>query len=92
MVFCSGSNLEPVRRLIDEHEVHGYTEIPDVPGSGATGRHMRTRAWPGASAIVLTAVESAKASELVTALADFARGCAPEEGLRVLVLPVEQMI
>ncbi len=92
VIFCAGAALESVRRLIDAHEVHGYTEIPEVLGSGITGKHMGTRAWPGTSAVVLTAVAASKADELVTALESLAKSCSPEEGLRVLVLPVERMI
>jgi hypothetical protein len=92
MIFCAGSRVDAVRRLIDAHEVHGYTEIPDLIGSGATGLHMGTRAHPGTSALILAAVERKKADELATSLGELARTCAPEEGLRVFVLPVERMI
>ncbi len=92
MIFCAGSNVHAVRRLIDAHEVHGYTEIPDLIGSGTTGLHMGTRAHPGTSALILAATDKAKADELVGALGDLARTCAPEEGLRVFVLPVEKTI
>ncbi len=92
MIFCAGSKVDAIRRLIDAHEVHGYTEIRDLVGSGAAGLHMGTRAHPGASALILAAVDPTKADELTTALAGIARTCAPEEGLRVFVLPVERMI
>ena len=91
-VFCSGSKVEEIRRLVDSHEVHGYTEIPEVLGSGERGRRLGTRAHPGTSAVILTAVESGKAEELISALEALARSCSPEEGIRVLVLPVERMI
>ena len=92
VIFCAGARLEEVRRLIDAHEVHGYTEIPEVLGSGATGKHRGTRAWPGTAAVVLTAVAASKVDELMAALESLARSCSAEEGLRVLALPVERMI
>jgi len=92
VIFCAGTKLEEVRHLIDAHEVHGYTEIPEVLGSGATGRHLGTRAWPGTSSVVITAVAAPKAKELMAALESLARSCSPEEGMRVLALPVEKMI
>ena len=92
MIFCAGSKLGEVRRLMDAHETRGYTEIPDLPGSGVTGRHLGTRAWPGISSLVITAVEAAKAEELLAALESLGRTCSGEEGLRVLSLPVERMI
>ncbi len=92
LIFCAGSKVESVRRLIDAHEVHGYTEIPELIGSGTTGLHMGTRAHPGTSALILAAMDASKADELATALGDLARSCSPDEGLRVFVLPVERMI
>jgi nitrogen regulatory protein PII len=92
VIVCAGSKLEEVRRLVDEHEVHGYTEIPEAHGSGATGRKMGSRAWPGTSSMIFTAVEDSKADELVEALQAFSRTCSPEEGIRVMVLPVERFV
>ena len=92
MIFCAGTKLEEVRRLLDAHEVHGTTEIPEVLGSGVTGRRLGTRAWPGTSSLVITAVAAPKADELLSALDSLARTCSGEEGLRVLSLPVERMI
>ncbi len=91
-IFCSGSRVDELRRLVDAHAVAGYTEIPDVLGSGATGKHLGTRAYPGNSAVILTAVETPKADELVEALEALARTCTGEEGIRVFVLPVERTI
>jgi len=92
VIFCAGTRLKEVRRLIDEYEVPGSTEIPEVLGSGVTGRHLGTRAWPGTSSVVITAVAAPKAKELMAALESLARSCSPEEGMRVLALPVEKMI
>ncbi len=92
MIFCAGSNADAVRRLIDAHEVHGYTEVPDLIGSGTTGLHMGTRAHPGSSTLILAAVDRRKADALADALGELALTCSPEEGLRVFVMPVERMV
>ncbi len=91
VIFCSGSGVERVRGLIDAHEVHGYTEIPAVLGSGTTGRHMGTRAFPGTTAVILAAVDTAKADEVLASLEELSKSCTKDEGMRVLVLPVERM-
>lgn len=92
LVCCTGGRLEELRRLIDAHEVRGYTEIPEAFGSGATGRHLGTRAWPGRSSVIFTAVDDDKAGELIEAIGAFTATCSPEEGIRVLVLPVERCL
>ena len=92
MVMCAGEHLADVQRIIDSHEVSGYTEIPNVPGSGATGRRMGTRAYPGTSSIVLTAVPNEVVGTLIEDLRAFAARLRPGEGVRAFVLPVDQMI
>ncbi len=81
-----------MHRLVGIHGVQGFTEIPEALGAGATGRHMGTRAYPGTSATILSAVEAGKADEMVEALRELSKTCTADEGIRVLVLPVERMI
>ena len=84
--------LPEMRRIVDEHEVHGYTEFTGLAGSGTTGRRMGTRVWPGRVALVLTAVGDDKLEALVDAFRAFCDACYPTQGIRVFVLPVDQVI
>lgn len=92
MILCTSARLQDAQKIIDQHKVEGYSEILDVRGAGITGKHMGSRAWPGSSSIIFTVLEDAKAVELIAALKELAEQCAPEEGLRMFVLPVEQMV
>ena len=92
LILCPSSKLDEVRELIDEHEVQGYSEISDIRGAGETGKHLGTRAWPGTSCMIFAAVESEKADELIDAVEKLCLSCSPNEGMRVMVLPVERMI
>ncbi len=92
VITCASERVEELLKIIDEHEVHAFTEMPGLRGSGTTGKHMGTRAFPGTVSLILAAVSAEKADELVDALEGLSRSCAPGEGLRVLVLPVEQMV
>ncbi len=92
MIFCTGACDQKLRDLVESLGVHAYTEIPEAMGAGSTGKHFGTRAWPGASSVILTAVESAKADELMSALADFSKRCLPEQGVRAVLLPVEKLL
>ncbi len=92
VITCASERVDELLKVIDEHEVHAFTEMPGLRGSGTTGRHMGTRAFPGTVSLILTAVSADKADELVRALEGMAQSCAPGEGLRVLVLPVEKMV
>jgi len=92
MILCSSARLEDAQKIIDGHQVEGYSEILDVRGSGATGKHMGSRAWPGTSSLIFAVLEDAKVEPLLVALKDLAESCTVEEGLRLFVLPVEQMV
>ena len=92
MILCPSSRLESVQKLIDEHDVRGYSEIREVHGSGVSGKHLGSRAWPGTSALIFSVIEASKAEELVEAVTALASRCSPEEGLRAFVLQVERMV
>jgi len=92
MILCPTSRLESVQKLIDEHDIRGYSEILEVRGAGVSGKHLGSRAWPGTSALVFSVIEASKADELIEAVRTLANRCSPEEGLRAFVLPVERMV
>jgi len=68
LILCTGDDAGKVRQLIDEHHVHGFIEITGLRGSGETGRHMGTRAFPGTASLVFTAVPAEKSAPLIAAL------------------------
>lgn len=92
MIICPEARQEEVRTLIDRHKVHAYTELPQVLGAGATGRHMGTHTWPGASTLIFTVVEKNKTAELMAALKEFQSKLYSSEGLKAFVMPVESSI
>lgn len=92
VILCDQGLEGRVRAIIDEHEVHGYTEIPEARGSGTTGRHLGTRAFPGSVCVIFTAVEADKADRLVEALGNFCDACSEGEGIRAFVLDVSKAI
>jgi len=92
VIFCTGTCDDKLRKLVEEHGVHAYTEVPDLMGSGVTGKHFGVRAFPGASAMIIMAVDAAKAQEVMAAVAEFSKHCLPEQGVRAIMLPVEGMV
>ena len=91
MIVCPENRQEEVRAIIARHDVRGYSEIQNVLGEGATGKHLGTHVWPGKSALVFTVVASAKKDELVQALKEYNESLLAGEGLRVFALPVESI-
>ncbi len=89
LIICPEERQEEVRELIAKHEVHSYSEIPNVLGEGKTGKHLGTHTWPGKSVLIFTVLDPAKKEELVNALKVYHDGLYESEGLRVFALPVE---
>ena len=91
MIVCPENRQEEVRAIIAKHEVRGYSEIQNVLGEGATGKHLGTHVWPGKSVLVFTVVAASKKEELVLALKEYHESLFEGEGLRVFTLPVESL-
>ncbi len=92
LILCSSDRVGGVRELLERHGVAGYTEAPEVKGSGATGRHLGTRAFPGMASMIFTAVDPGRAEGLIAALRAFAAACDPGEGVKVFTLDAREAV
>ena len=89
LMVYSGPSPQHIAALLDAHAAGGYTEVGNAHGSGATGRMLGTRAWPGTSAVFLSAVQDQQAAVLRSALLEYRSRAADGEHLHVMTLPVE---
>ena len=89
MMLYAGPNPQRLAAVLDEHEVHAFTEIDRAHGRGSTGRIEGTRAWPGETSVLFTVVPDERVVELQQALRTLATGAAAGERLHVVILPVE---
>jgi nitrogen regulatory protein PII len=92
MIICPDQRREEIRAVIEEHAVPAFSELKDVTGEGATGKHMGTRLWPGTSRLLFTVLDDEKKNELMAALHQCANHLYPGEGLRAFVMPVEETL
>ena len=92
MIICPPSRQADVERLLERHQVPGFTELPEVLGEGTHGKRLGTHAWPGKSSLLFTAVAPQKKDELVAALRELAASMYSGESLRAFILPVETAI
>lgn len=94
LVFRSTFN-EEVLRVLDGLKLPGYTESPQVYGTGTMGRVFDSHAWPGYNSMVLSALEEKDARRTVKALEEFSRS-RDKEGehvpIRVFAVPCEQLL
>lgn len=92
MVLVPSDCLNDLQKVIEGHEIHAYTEVPNVLGAGTSGRKLGTRAFPGTAAMILTILRSSEASALVDAVREFAAERDCREEIRVFGLPAEQLV
>ena len=92
MIICPDARREDIRALIEQHDVHAFSELKDVTGEGVTGKRMGTRIWPGKSTLLFTVLPDDKKDKLLAALKTCTKELYPGEGLRAFVLPVEEAI
>ena len=92
MVICPEARRAALTTLMETHGVKAFTELPQVMGEGATGKHLGTQAWPGSSLLLFTVVPDGKKDELVGALRECRKQLFPAEGMKVFVLPAEEAI
>jgi hypothetical protein len=92
MILCAEERVEELIAFLDRHEVSGFTELQGLQGSGSTGRHLGTRAYPGTVSMLLTIGSEEQMKRLADGLAEFSKGCRPGQGLRAFALHAAQVV
>jgi hypothetical protein len=92
MLLVPSECLEDVQSVVDQHDIHAYTEFPTVLGSGRSGRKLGTRAFPGASSMLLAVLDTEEIPRLQDAVREYVKRSACSEGIRMFSLPVEAVI
>ncbi|MGM0576134.1 MAG: hypothetical protein ACQEXJ_10435 [Myxococcota bacterium] len=95
MVVLTGADfvLEAMRDLIARCGVEHYTEFPHALGAGPSGgRHLETRAHPGASAVLFTTVPAPDAERILDAVVRHNASTSATEHVRAMLLDVERMV
>jgi hypothetical protein len=90
MIVVEQARREKVEAVLAERGVSGYSEIPTVYGAGSTGLRFGSRAFPGASSIILSVVEDGEAEPLLGAIDASCADC--RAAMHYVVWGVEKMV
>ncbi len=86
------SPLEPdVKDLLKKAEVAHYTRWEKVKGVGETGPHFDDEVWPSVNIALMFSLENEKKNEVAEGVRKI-REQFPDEGIRMLVLPLEEIV
>jgi hypothetical protein len=87
---------DPIRTIIEQLQLPGFTEVPKVFGTGESGKRFGTHAFPGHDTMLLTVVPNGQLPALLEELTRFKQGLADRSkrhgGVKAFVLPVEQVV
>lgn len=89
MIVVDEAKTEELEIALERAGVAGYSEVSRVRGFGATGPRLDSRAFPGASSIVLTAVPEEAMEPLRQEIGRFCADCG--ERLRMFAWEVEEL-
>jgi hypothetical protein len=92
MMVVDENYQDDVERILETHEVTGYTELPQVLGKGVSGRRLGSRAYPGSSTLYFTVVGAEASKALYADLVDLDAESGPDEGLTVFSLNAEMVV
>ncbi len=86
------SPLEPdVKDLLKKTQVVHYTRWEKVKGVGQTGPHFDDEVWPSVNIVLMFSLEDEKKDVMAQGVRKI-REQFPGEGIRMLVLPLEEIV
>jgi hypothetical protein len=86
------SPLEPeVKDLLKRVEVVHYTRWEKVKGVGQTGPHFDDEVWPSVNVALMFSLGNEKKDSVAKGVRKI-REEFPQEGIRMLVLPLEEIV
>ncbi len=84
--------LEPeILDILKKVGIGAYTRLDRVKGVGETGPHMGDDVWPAWNTMIMSVLEVEKKEALSQEIKKL-REQFPEQGVRILVLPFEEIV
>ena len=92
MVLVDSNHQEDVEKLLEDHQVPGFTSLPNVLGKGVSGRKFGSRAFPGSNTLYFAAVDETICPTLCGELRALDDRGGPAEGLTAFMLDVDKVV
>ena len=92
MIVVDSNHRADVEKILEAHDVPGFSELPNVLGKGETGKKQGSRAFPGSSSLFFTAVDGDICKTLCADLKALKERAGKEEGLFAFTFEAEAVI
>ena len=90
MIVADTALDEEIRAILHAEGLSGYSEIPDVLGSGTTGEKRGSRAFPGANNMYLTVASTTQIERIVNTLRIVSSEHEPHDAIRAFTINADQ--
>ena len=92
MVLVDSNHQAEVEKLLEDNEVPGFTELPNVLGKGVSGRKFGSRAFPGSNTLYFAAVDGTICQTLCAELRAMDERAGPDRGITAFMLDVDKVV
>lgn len=92
MIVVDTNHRADVEKILEDHDVPGFSELPNILGKGQTGKKQGSRAFPGSSSLFFTAVDGEICETLCADLRALNERAGKEEGLFAFTFEAETVI
>ncbi len=90
LFIVTDSEYEPhCLRMMKEKGISGYTMVHDVSGVGKSGAKMGDRLHPGASVLIMSAVNDSAVPEIMACIASCVKDRKLCESTHAWIVPIE---
>jgi hypothetical protein len=87
---------EEIRNLLEDLKAPGFTEMPQVYGTGDSGKRFGSHTWPGHGTLIFSVLPDNQAERLAAAVerlkSGLSSGRAKRGGPRLFLLGVERVV
>ena len=92
MIMVDSNHQEEVEKLLEDHEIPGFTELPNVLGKGVSGRKFGSRAFPGSNTLYFAAVDGTICQTLCGELRALDERAGPGCGITAFMLDADKVV
>ena len=92
LMIVDAGHAENIKHLLQDCDVPGYSELPNVLGMGTTGKKLGSRAFPGSSTLFMVALEEHCVELLSEKLRQLRETNGSSEGLKAFSFDAEELL
>lgn len=91
LMIVDAGHSDDIKAMLEDCDVPGYSEIPNVLGMGTTGKKLGSRAFPGSSTLFMLGLDEHCVEMLTEKLQKLRQSTGETEGLKAFSFEIEEM-